>query len=74
VCGNIGVVYSGMGPDARLLLSKARKSAQAYKQIYQEFPPTGMLVKDVASVMQEYTQSGQVYGVDGELVIDYTVF
>eukprot|EP00842_Homolaphlyctis_polyrhiza_P006967 jgi/Hompol1/85/HPOL_004266-RA len=57
VCANIGMVYAGMGPDARLLLDKARKSAQEYKRVYCEEPPTLMLVKEVASVMQEYTQS-----------------
>eukprot|EP00158_Paraphelidium_tribonemae_P002662 Partr_v1_DN25544_c1_g1_i2_m20785 putative The proteasome is a multicatalytic proteinase complex which is characterized by its ability to cleave peptides with Arg, Phe, Tyr, Leu, and Glu adjacent to the leaving group at neutral or slightly basic pH. The proteasome has an ATP-dependent proteolytic activity (By similarity) len=60
VCSNIGMVYSGMGPDYRVLLSKARKAAQAYKQVYGTEPPTAMLVKDIASVMQEYTQSGGV--------------
>src|SRR6266498_4217849 len=58
VCPNIGMVYSGMGPDFRVLLAKARKAAQKYKRIYKEYPPTNMLVKDVASVMQEFTQSG----------------
>jgi 20S proteasome subunit alpha 2 len=61
ICDNIGMVYSGMGPDSRVLLSKARKAAQKYKQVYQEYPSTNMLVKDVASVMQEFTQSGQVH-------------
>ncbi|KAI9106329.1 nucleophile aminohydrolase [Phlyctochytrium arcticum] len=60
ICGNIGIVYSGMGPDARVLLDKARKSAQEYKRVYHEEPPTVMLVKEVASVMQEFTQSGGV--------------
>ncbi|TPX64737.1 hypothetical protein SpCBS45565_g05650 [Spizellomyces sp. 'palustris'] len=57
---NIGMVYSGMGPDARVLVDKARKSAQEYKRVYHEEPPTVMLVKEVASVMQEFTQSGGV--------------
>ncbi|CAG8780430.1 12700_t:CDS:2, partial [Racocetra persica] len=57
VCPNIGIVYSGMGPDFRVLLTKARKSAQKYKRFYNEYPPTGILVKEVASVMQEFTQS-----------------
>ncbi|KAJ3154231.1 Proteasome subunit alpha type-2 [Geranomyces variabilis] len=57
---NIGMVYSGMGPDARVLVDKARKSAQEYKQVYHEEPPTAILVKEVASVMQEFTQSGGV--------------
>lgn len=60
VCKNIGMVYSGMGPDFRVLVAKARKSAQAYKRIYGHEPPTATLVKEVASVMQEYTQSGGV--------------
>ncbi|KAI9019749.1 nucleophile aminohydrolase [Hyaloraphidium curvatum] len=57
---NIGMVYSGMGPDARVLVDKARKKAQEYKRVYNEEPPTVMLVKEVASIMQEYTQSGGV--------------
>ena len=54
------MVYAGMGPDARVLLDKARKSAQEYKRVYCEEPPTAMLVKEVAGIMQEYTQSGGV--------------
>lgn len=60
VCDNIGLVYSGMGPDARVLLTKARKAAQSYKATYGEYPPVYMLVREVAAVMQEYTQSGGV--------------
>ncbi|KAJ3219783.1 Proteasome subunit alpha type-2 [Dinochytrium kinnereticum] len=60
VCRNIGMVYSGMGPDARVLVAKARKSAQEYKRVYQEEPTTRILVTEVASVMQEFTQSGGV--------------
>ena len=60
VCQNIGMVYSGMGPDARLLVSKSRKSAQEYLQMYREYPTALSLVREVAAVMQEYTQSGGV--------------
>lgn len=60
ICDNIGMVYAGMGPDARILVVKARKAAQAYKRTYGECPPVAMLVKEVAAVMQEYTQSGGV--------------
>lgn len=63
---NIGMVYSGMGPDYRVLVDKARKvSHTGYKRIYNEYPPTKILVQDVARVMQEATQSGGVrpYGV-----------
>lgn len=63
---NIGMVYSGMGPDYRVLVDKARKvSHTGYKRIYNEYPPTRILVQDVARVVQEATQSGGVrpYGV-----------
>lgn len=60
ICPNIGMVYSGMGPDYRVLVTKARKSAQAYWKIYGEYPPTRVLVQEIATVMQEATQSGCV--------------
>ncbi|CAF3516518.1 unnamed protein product [Fusarium graminearum] len=63
---NIGMVYSGMGPDYRVLVDRARKvSHTEYKRIYNEYPPTRILVQDVARVMQEATQSAGVrpYGV-----------
>ncbi|KAI0137272.1 proteasome A-type and B-type [Xylariales sp. AK1849] len=63
---NIGMVYSGMGPDYRVLVDRARKASHTgYKRIYNEYPPTRILVQDVAREMQEATQSGGVrpYGV-----------
>lgn len=66
VTPNIGMVYSGMGPDYRVLVDKARRVSHTnYKRIYNEYPPTRILVQDVARVMQEATQSGGVrpYGV-----------
>ena len=54
----IGVVYSGMGGDARVLVNKARKAAQKYRAVFNEYPQTSQLVQEVASVMQEFTQSG----------------
>ncbi|KAL0601621.1 Proteasome subunit alpha type-2 [Plecturocebus cupreus] len=57
---HIGLVYSGMGPDYRVLVHRARKLAQQYYLVYQEPIPTAQLVQRVASVMQEYTQSGGV--------------
>lgn len=44
----------------RVLVRRARKLAQQYFLVYQEPIPTGQLVQRVASVMQEYTQSGCV--------------
>jgi 20S proteasome subunit alpha 2 len=39
---------------------KARKSAQSYYLQYGEVQPVSQLVQQIASVMQEYTQSGGV--------------
>ena len=55
-----GMVYSGMTPDSRVLARKARKKAQAYHRQYMEHMPTSQNVKEVAAVMQEFTQSGGV--------------
>lgn len=57
---NIGVVYSGMGPDFRVLVRKARKAAAAYHRLYHEHIPVAQLVRETAAVMQEFTQSGGV--------------
>ena len=60
VAKNIGMVYSGMGPDYRLIVKYARKLAQQYVTMYDDNIPTVQLVRRVADVMQEYTQSGGV--------------
>lgn len=60
VTKSIGMVYAGMGPDSRVLVRKARKAAQTYYQTYHETIPVNQLVREVASVMQEFTQSGGV--------------
>ncbi|KAI1289323.1 Proteasome subunit alpha type-2 [Halotydeus destructor] len=57
---HIGMIYSGMGPDYRLLVRRARKIAQQYYLMYNESIPTSQLVQRVAYIMQEYTQSGGV--------------
>lgn len=58
--GNVGTCYSGMGPDFRVLCRRARKSAQRYQLTYGEAMPVSQLVRETASVMQEFTQSGGV--------------
>jgi len=60
ITDNIGVVYSGMGPDSRVLIRKGRKKAQQYFRTYHETIPVNQAVKEIASIMQEYTQSGGV--------------
>eukprot|EP00210_Caulerpa_lentillifera_P000246 g239.t1 len=57
---NIGVLYSGMGPDFRVLVRKARKKAQQYFMLYKENIPVAQLVRETAMVMQEFTQRGGV--------------
>mmetsp|Transcript_50833 Transcript_50833/g.77280 ORF Transcript_50833/g.77280 Transcript_50833/m.77280 type:complete len:235 (-) Transcript_50833:65-769(-) len=57
---NIGVVYSGLNPDSRVLVTKGRKLAQQYYRTYKESIPVSQIVKKIANVMQEYTQSGGV--------------
>merc|ERR1711893_79777 len=54
------MIYSGMGPDYRVLVRRARKMVQDYQLMYEEQIPTAQIVQRVASVMQEYTQSGGV--------------
>ena len=55
-----GFVYSGMGPDFRVLVSSARKEAQKYFLTYREVQPVSQVAKESALLMQEYTQSGGV--------------
>jgi 20S proteasome subunit alpha 2 len=55
-----GFVYSGMGPDFRLVVKNARKNAQQYFLTYRELQPVNQIVKETALLMQEYTQSGGV--------------
>jgi len=57
---NVGVVYSGLAPDFRVLVKKGRKAAQAYYKTYKEHIPVSQIVRELASVMQEFTQSGGV--------------
>lgn len=57
---HIGCVYSGMPADYRVILARARKEAKAYWQKFQVVIPVRQLVRQVATVVQEFTQSGGV--------------
>eukprot|EP01120_Amphizonella_sp_Union-15-10_P000215 TRINITY_DN10249_c0_g1_i1.p1 TRINITY_DN10249_c0_g1~~TRINITY_DN10249_c0_g1_i1.p1 ORF type:complete len:236 (-),score=59.88 TRINITY_DN10249_c0_g1_i1:18-725(-) len=57
---SIGLVYSGMGPDFRVLIRKGRKKAQEYFRYYKETIPVTQFVREMAFIMQEFTQSGGV--------------
>lgn len=45
-----------MGPDFRVLVRKARKTAQTYFRLYHEHIPVAQLVRETAAVMQEFTR------------------
>lgn len=47
-------------PPPRLTVKRARKSSQSYLRSYGQVQPVSQLVKQTASVMQEYTQRGGV--------------
>lgn len=57
---HVGCTYSGIGPDCRVLVDHARKECQVYRMTYHEPIPVGQLVREVASLYQEFTQSGGV--------------
>jgi len=57
---NVGVVYAGLAPDFRVLVRKGRKKALQYFQTYKEQIPVSQIVVEMASIMQEFTQSGGV--------------
>ena len=50
------MVYSGIGPDFQVLVRRARKKAMVYSASFNESIPVHLLVSDLASVMQEFTQ------------------
>ena len=49
-----------MGPDFRVLVRKGQKKAAEYKLMYGETIPVLELTREIAAIMQEYTQSGGV--------------
>jgi 20S proteasome subunit alpha 2 len=57
----IGASYAGLGPDFKVLLKKARKDFQKYKLTFMDdLMPIHSISREVANLMQEYTQSGGV--------------
>merc|ERR1712065_103648 len=60
ICESTGCCYSGLGPDSKALVRKGRKNAQAYYRTYLKHQPVQETVRELATVMQEYTQSGGV--------------
>jgi proteasome alpha subunit len=57
---HIGVAISGLHADSRALIGYTRVQAQTYRLTYDEPVRLSMLVKDVADVIQQYTQYGGI--------------
>ncbi|OII74907.1 proteasome subunit Alpha type 2 [Cryptosporidium ubiquitum] len=60
ITSEIGCCFAGMPADFRVILKKSRKIAQVYYNTYREQIPVCELVREIATVMQEFTQSGGV--------------
>lgn len=60
ITSEIGCCFAGMPADFRVILKKSRKIAQVYFNTYREQIPVSELVREIATVMQEFTQSGGV--------------
>jgi proteasome alpha subunit len=58
--GHAGCATSGLVADARVLVDRARLSAQMHKITYNEQIPVDVLVKDICDLMQNYTQYGGI--------------
>ena len=54
---HVGCVYAGLGPDARVLVTRGRKLAQAYRARMESGIPPAILVHQIAIIVQEFTQS-----------------
>ena len=57
---HVGATYAGLSGDYRVLLQKARKHTMKYGMTYNEPILMSNLCRNVASTVQEYTQSGGV--------------
>lgn len=57
---HIGLTYSGLGPDARVLVDEARRECQNYRLRYHEPMPVGQLVRELAMIYRDYTQAASV--------------
>jgi 20S proteasome subunit alpha 2 len=58
LCEHVGAVYSGLGPDFRLLSQMSRKLIQKYWVEYLEPITCATLCREAANLIQEKTQAG----------------
>ena len=60
ICGHVGAVSAGLGPDFRVLIQSARKYNQEYYMKFREPIQVSSLCRETAQIVQEFTQSGGV--------------
>lgn len=60
ICPGVGVVYAGLDMDYKVLLRQGRKRAQMYKATYGEEIPCSQCARELADIMQEFTQNAGV--------------
>ncbi|KAJ6787982.1 hypothetical protein PWT90_09885 [Aphanocladium album] len=67
VDSHIGVVYSGMIPDGRHFIDRARDESQSWRQNFKAPIPTADLASRMGSYLQAYTMYGSVrpFGITG---------
>ncbi|KAM0676740.1 Proteasome subunit alpha type-2 [Binucleata daphniae] len=56
ICTNIGITYSGLTPDYRIIYENACVLVEGYKQVYGRYPYIDIFVHNLSRVLQEYTQ------------------
>lgn len=60
VCDSIGMTYSGLQSDFRIIHNKAVKFVYDYKDVYGRFPNIKFFVTNFSRVIQEYTQKNNM--------------
>ena len=55
---NTVVTFTGLHADARSVIDLIRRKAQSFRLSYEEAPSINYIVKEVANVMQRFTQTG----------------
>lgn len=65
ICDTIGITYSGLSPDFRVLYDKACALAESYLEIYGRYPYVDIFVNNLSRSIQEYTMKGgrRPYGI-----------
>ncbi|KCZ76827.1 hypothetical protein H311_02169 [Anncaliia algerae PRA109] len=58
VCDSIGITYSGLQPDFRIVYEEASKLVEDYKDVYGRYPFVDVFTSYLSRVLQEYTQKG----------------